>query len=264
MMHWFGKAVGGALGFVLAGPVGSALGILLGHQFDQGMGERSASSRPAGFESEHIQQVFFATTFAVMGHLAKIDGRVSEREIRAARRIMHTMVLSPERVREAIGHFTAGKSTDFPVAERLVVLRKRLGNRRDLSRAFMEIQVQALIAAGSIDKTKRDLLWQVARSIGVGRVELAQIEALVRAQQHRASSTGSHKVQLDEAYRVLGLTPGVSDKDVKTAYRRLMNQHHPDKLVARGLPESMTSVAEEKTHEIRAAYERIKTQRGFK
>jgi DnaJ like chaperone protein len=43
-----------------------------------------------------------------------------------------------------------------------------------------------------------------------------------------------------------------------------MNQHHPDKLVARGLPESMIGVAEQKTHEVRTAYERIKTQRGFK
>jgi DnaJ like chaperone protein len=48
------------------------------------------------------------------------------------------------------------------------------------------------------------------------------------------------------------------------AYRRLMNQHHPDKLVARGLPKSMIGVAEQKTHEVRAAYERLKAQRGFK
>ena len=96
------------------------------------------------------------------------------------------------------------------------------------------------------------------------RVELAQVEALIRAQQYRASGERSGKVALEDAFGVLGLEPEASNQDVKTAYRRLMNQHHPDKLVARGLPKSMMRVAEEKTQEIRAAYERIKQHRGFK
>ena len=55
-----------------------------------------------------------------------------------------------------------------------------------------------------------------------------------------------------------------TDAEVKTAYRRLMNQHHPDKQAARGLPESMLEAAKERTHEIRAAYELIREQRGMK
>ena len=102
----------------------------------------------------------------------------------------------------------------------------------------------------------------MARGLGLGRVELAQIEALVRA--HQARGTGKEFVSLEDAYEVLGVAPNSSDHEVKTAYRRLMNQHHPDKLVSRGLPESMMGVAEQKTQEIRAAYERIKAQRDFK
>ena len=55
-----------------------------------------------------------------------------------------------------------------------------------------------------------------------------------------------------------------SNSEVKTAYRRLMNQHHPDKLQAKGLPKEMMKLAQEKTQEIRAAYERIREARGFK
>jgi DnaJ like chaperone protein len=128
----------------------------------------------------------------------------------------------------------------------------------------MEIQMQAALAVGPISKAKRELLWLVARSLGMGRVELAQVEALIRAQQFRASGVRDEKIELGDAYSVLGLDSGASDQEVKTAYRRLMNQHHPDKLVARGLPQSMVRVAEEKTTEIRAAYERVKTHRGFK
>lgn len=262
-MVWIGKAVGGVLGFVVGGPIGSALGVLLGHQFDRGADQLS-SGEGIRFGSSRIQQVFFEVSFSVMGHIAKADGRVSEGEVRAARRIMHGMKLSPAEVKIAIDHFTLGKGADYPLAERLTQLRGLLRNRTDLVRAFVEIQMQVLIAAGTIERAKRELLWQVARDLGMGRVELAQIEALVRAQHYRVQSGGKATVSMEQAYRVLGLEPDASDKEVKTAYRRLMNHHHPDKLVARGLPESMTSVAEEKTHEIRAAYERIKAQRDFK
>jgi len=56
--------------------------------------------------------------------------------------------------------------------------------------------------------------------------------------------------------------PKASDAEVKKAYRRLMSQNHPDKLVARGLPEEMMKVATEKTQEIKAAYEQVKAARG--
>ncbi len=261
-MAWIGKAVGGALGLFVGGPLGSAVGLILGHQFDRGLARQTGEGRSKGFGSERIQQFFFDTTFTVMGHIAKADGRVSEKEIRAARLVMHGMRLTPEQVNNAVENFTAGKEPGWPLAATLERVSRALRDRPDLTRAFVEIQMQAAVSAGSIDRTKRDLLWQVARGLGVGRVELAQIEALVRAQQSRAS--GQEFVSLEEAYRVLGVEPSATDQEAKTAYRRLMNQHHPDKLVSRGLPESMIGVAEKKTQEIRAAYERIKSQRAFK
>ena len=72
------------------------------------------------------------------------------------------------------------------------------------------------------------------------------------------------KRRWSEAYGVLGVAPTASDRDVKTAYRRLMNQHHPDKQAARGLPDSMMEIAKERTSEIRAAYEVVKSHRGFR
>jgi DnaJ like chaperone protein len=150
----------------------------------------------------------------------------------------------------------------YPLDERLGELRRHIGQRGDLARAFIEIQLQAAIGGGEIANAKRQLLWEVARTLGIGRVELAQIEALIRAQGH--SRGQGDAMSLEAAYRILGVEASAVDKDVKTAYRRLMNQHHPDKLVARGLPASMVTLAEEKTREIRAAYERIKAQRAFK
>jgi DnaJ like chaperone protein len=177
---------------------------------------------------------------------------------------MHGMQLSPEQVRAAVEHFTAGKSASYPLMARLAALKSRVAGRRDLLRAFVEIQMQAAIGAGDIGGEKRRLLWRVANDLGIGRVELAQIEALARLQHYRATARSDRSTDLAAAYRVLGVETEASNDQVKTAYRRLMNQHHPDKLVSRGLPESMAGIAEQKTLEIRAAYERIKDSRGFK
>jgi DnaJ like chaperone protein len=258
-MQWLGKGIGGLIGAAIAGPVGSLVGVLVGHQFDQQLAARRRPSAHA------ISRLFFEVAFEVMGRVAKVDGRVSEDEIRVARLIMQGMNLSPEQTRSAIDCFTRGKRSDYPLQERLTALAAQIGGRTDLSRAFMQVQVQAVVGAGVVGGDKRDLLARVATTLGVSRAELAQIEALVRGfarQQGGARSTT--KETLAEAYRVLGVEPSASDDEVKTAYRRLMSQHHPDKLVARGLPESMKGIAEQKTQEVRAAYEQVKTQRGFK
>ncbi len=255
-MQWLGKAVGAVLGMMVAGPIGSIVGVIIGHQFDAGLEGRLTG------RARSTQNLFFEVTFEVMGHLAKVDGRVTEDEIRVARRIMHGMNLNPEQVQAAIASFSAGKHAGYPMGDRLALLHSRMGHRRDLARAFIEIQVQAAIG-GAIDNAKRQLLWEVARNLGFTRVELAQIEALIRSQMSGAKADDGG-TSLVDAYRALGLNASASDKEVKTAYRRLMNQHHPDKLVSKGLPESMMSHAEAKTREIRAAYERIKTARGLK
>jgi DnaJ like chaperone protein len=254
-MQWLGKAVGGLLG-AFGGPVGSLIGVLIGHQWDQtvgaGRGQRSVQA---------ISRLFFEVAFEVMGAIAKVDGRVSEDEIRIARRIMQGMRLGDAEVQVAIEHFSRGKARGYEFDTRLAELASELKGRSALARAFVQIQLQAAVGAGAVGTEKRQALWRVANALGVTRAELAQIEAIVRGV---GSGQPSPAESLAEAYRVLGVNAEASNDEVKTAYRRLMNQHHPDKLVARGLPQSMSGVAEQKTHEVRIAYEKIKTQRGFK
>jgi DnaJ like chaperone protein len=255
-MQWFGKSIGGLIGAVIAGPFGSLVGILVGHQWDQ-------SGRAGRRSAREISRLFFEVTFEVMGQVAKIDGRVSEDEVRAARRIMQGLRLSDDQVHIAIDHFTRGKAADYPLERRIGALAGEIGARGDLARAFVQIQMQSAVGAGRVGAEKRQLLWRVANALGVTRAELAQIEAVVRSAARGGAPVNAAET-LAAAYRVLGVDENATNEAVKTAYRRLMNQHHPDKLVARGLPESMIGVAEQKTHEVRAAYEQIKTQRGFK
>ena len=70
--------------------------------------------------------------------------------------------------------------------------------------------------------------------------------------------------RLAQAYSVLEPRPGMSDDQIVKAYRRQMSRHHPDKLMANGLPESMLERAKERTQQIQAAYEPIRARRGMR
>jgi DnaJ like chaperone protein len=266
-MSWVGKIGGAVAGLIVSGghPLGALLGGFLGHQFDRGL-DKGSGPFPGGASSAERQQVFFETTFLVMGRLAKVDGRVSEEEIQAARTIMHRMQLRPEEVRRAIELFNSGKRADADIDAQVQRLARTCARQPELVRAFLEIQMDLALGKGSIAPAERQLLWHIARLLGVGRVELAHLEAVLRAQRTFGQyQTGRMREDdLDQAYKALGLESDASDQQVKTAYRRLMNQHHPDKLVAKGLPDSMLEVAKERTREIRSAYERIKQHRAIK
>src|SRR5436305_1453573 len=121
-MKWIGKLTGGLLGAVALGPMGAALGVLLGHQFDEHAEELQARWSGSG-DAAAIGERFFRATFRVMGYLAKADGRVSEQEIGAARAVMDELHLDGAQVREAIACFTAGKQPDFDPGGELAALR---------------------------------------------------------------------------------------------------------------------------------------------
>jgi DnaJ like chaperone protein len=214
-----------------------------------------------------VQEAFFRATFEVMGHVAKADGRVSENEIRAARAIMSEFRLGEREIQFAIQLFTRGKERDFPLEDTLRRLRQVLSGRPDVVRMFIQIQLQAALWSGNFAPSARQVMARVAASLGVSAYEVVQMEALLRMQQSSRQRPEPQAPRIDkvtQAYEVLGITSAASDAEVTKAYRRLMNQNHPDKLVARGLPESMTKVAEEKTRQVRAAYEVLREARAMR
>lgn len=268
-MAWIGKLAGGVLGYLAARLPGAAVGVILGHQFDRGLRGRA----PPPSNAAERQRVFFEATFAIMGHLAKADGRVSEAEITAARGVMQRMRLDERQRQLAIQFFNAGKDPSYPLDAQVARLRRHCGSEPQLLRLFLEIQVEMALIGDEISAAERLLLGRVAAGLGFGALALAQIEALLRLRRGqgeaggRAGAGGAHATPRDtlaQAYEVLGVQPSASDREVKTAYRRLMNQYHPDKQAAHGLPESMREIAEERTREIRAAYEAVRELRGFR
>lgn len=272
-MGWWGTVLGGAFGFLLGGPLGALLGAALGRRFDKGIDRFSLPGADPG-DQERVQTAFFTATFAVMGHLAKVDGQVSRDEIRLAESVMTRMQLDADMRRTAIGLFNEGKAPGFDLDAVLDQFRRECHGRRHLLQMFIEIQLHACYADGALHAEEARVLRHICDRLGFSRQEFAHLEALVRAARTFAGAGAGagagggrpgappSRNRLAEAYKVLGVGRDASDAEIKTAYRRMMNQHHPDKLVAKGLPEEMIALATEKTQEIKAAYETIKAARG--
>jgi DnaJ like chaperone protein len=273
-MKWAGKVVGAALGLATGlGPVGAAIGLIIGHAYDERMAAGDGAG-PAG-DPAAVRAAFFRNAFRVMGFVAKSDGRVSEREIAAAREIFRQFRLDEAQTRQAIGFFTEGKSPGFDLEATLAELSRACGQRHDLLRVFVEVQLRAALLGNDMAGGTRALLGRIAQRLGVSGLEFAHLEALLRLQGYGARPAGAgwgggapppprREESLAAAYEVLEVGAQASDAEVKRAYRRLMSQNHPDKLVSRGLPESMMEMAKQKTQTIQRAYERVRLARGMR
>lgn len=254
----WGKILGGVFGFMVGGVVGAILGVAIGHAFDVALARVVPRAR--------VQTAFFGTVFSVLGHLSKADGRVNEDEIRVAQLVMDQMGL-PEPLRaRARDLFRDGKRADFALDDALDGFARECRHSRPLMRIFLEILLQSAYADGALHSAEERMLRHISDRLGFDRREFEQLDALARAfagRSTRSDGPAPASMGLDEAYRVLGCGPESSDAEIKRSYRRLLSQHHPDKLVARGLPEEMMRVAAERTVEIRQAYEKLRSARGF-
>jgi len=284
----WGKLLGGAFGFMIGGPLGAVLGAALGHTFDKGMKLQLTQDTPdedlPPGDAERIKMAFFTATFSVMGHIAKADGHVHPTEIALAEAVMKQMKLDKELRSAAIKLFNQGKQPDFDAEALVLQFRQECQRRTSLYRMFLEIQIQAALADGTMSPEEEQALLRIAPILGFTEHTFRQLEMLVRfsmgmmgGTDYRASGRGSsqsaggnrqappaaEKMSTSSAYQALGVSPTDDKGTVKRAYRRLMSQHHPDKLVSKGLPEEMIKLATDKTQNIQKAYETIKESRGW-
>lgn len=260
-----GKIVGAVLGLlVFRNFFGMMIGVFVGHMFDLSTAQ---SRRPAHATS------FIEPLFAFAGALAKSDGRVSELEIRAAEALMNRLRLDADLRRMAIEQFNVGKAPEFDATLAVANLRAWTHGRRDLAFLLLDMLLDLVYAEGTIVANKLGMVRQLCAALGVSEAELAAVTAMKgygaqyqyqqgpqpgwTGQQQRPRNT----VSAVDPYVVLGITQEADPRDIKRAYRKLMSQHHPDKLG--NVPDDLKQRAESRAREINAAYERIKSERGF-
>ncbi|MDO4431508.1 MAG: co-chaperone DjlA [Lonepinella koalarum] len=291
-MSFIGKLLGLFIGYKLGGFFGAIAGIFLGHWADKKLYELGSVNSSFFHKKLTRQSLFMQTTFAVLGHLSKAKGRVTQEDIALATNLMTQLQLDNANRKLAQEAFNRGKESDFPIRQVIREFRLGCGQRNDLLRMFLSVQVQAAFSDDHLHQNEKEILRIVAEELGISAFQFEQMIMMELARRqfsnggfHRAyeqyqqhSQTGYQQryggynggyqthsgPTVEDAYKVLGVNASDDQQTVKRAYRRLMNENHPDKLVAKGLPKEMLEMAKEKSQQIQAAYDLVCKVKGWK
>ena len=258
--HWWGKLIGGIIGLLKGGLPGVIFGVFLGHMVDRFLSGLSGANR--------TRDAFFGAMFSTLGHINKADGRVTKAEIAAAEQLMRRLQLTETERHRAIRFFQQGKQQDFDLDATLREFARHSMLRHELRIMFIELLLEAALADGTLTAAEQAILM---RSCTLLHIPANIFSAMLRARQGGGGSTYGNYQQvpnrgqsLQQSYAALGLKDNASAQEIKRAYRKLVSQYHPDKLVSQGLPEEMMEMSKKRVREINAAYDKIKASKGIK
>ena len=273
-MQIWGKIIGAVVGFAIGDALGALLGLLAGHAFDHfwatRRGARVAGRKPRARRADARRQdepipnfadpaetrrIAFATAVIVLGaKLTKADGRVTRDEIRAFKRVFP---IDDDDVGDVARIFNQAKSSARgfePHARQIASLFRHdpvlLGEV--LIGLFEVARIDREISPAEVDFLRR-----VATIFGFDPIAFDQLHARFSASARELSGA-------DDAYAVLGVPRGARDEEIRQTYRKLVREHHPDRLVARGMPEEMVEQANRTLAAINAAYDRIAKERNLR
>jgi DnaJ like chaperone protein len=256
------------------GPFGALLGLFVGHLFDRGLASVAhgfGQSNPA--QTAETQETFFTTVFVLIGHLAKADGQVSTSEITQTELFMRQMGLTIDHRERAMALFKQGRDANFDLAatlEEFIRVCGRFGNLRQMLLVYL---IGVALADDQLHQAEDAELRRIALAIGFNAQAYETLLTMISAQSQFAGFGGSNDGQrrsagrqtsaadITLAYQALGISPTANDAQVRRAYRKLISEYHPDKLIGQGLPKDMIDVATERSQEVQTAYDLIKKSR---
>lgn len=243
--------------------------------------------------SKNNPDLFLTVAFEVLGHLSKAKGIITQNDIELATKFMDQLQLDSQKRKIAQASFNYGKTAEYPLRQRLRELYVQYRFRKNVLDIFCEQLIQLAMSDGAIDSKEEQILYIVAEEFNIPRAKMALYIQMMMASYHfrsqgfqqnryqyyQQNSGEQHQYQqgynhyqrqtssandLQNAYRVLGVEPTAEVAVIKRAYRKLMNEHHPDKLMSKGLPKEMLESAKKRAQDIQSAYDLIKSSRGFK
>ena len=206
-----------------------------------------------------VQIAFFIATFAAMGHLAKCDGQIKNTEVELASQLMDHLKLDSQQKQLAIRLFNEGKNSDFALDALLQRFYRQCQHRVSVLQIFIEMQLQMAYADSGMNERELKLLQRMCKRLSITDVIFTRIDRRIRAEKKANRQPVNHcsnkPLSLAEAYAMLNIDRRSSPQEIKQAYRRMMSQYHPDKLIARNVSEVEMLEAQDLILDIKRAYE---------
>ncbi len=247
-MSIWGKIIGAGAGFAVGGPLGALIGGLAGHAVDvmRGQTAEQAAGQP---QVDGTKSIAFTMGVIVLGaKMAKADGRVTPDEVAAFKEVFRVPSDEMKNVGRIFNRARKDSGGFEPYA-------RQLGGMFRDNPAVLEELLDGLFhiarADGRISDEEVNYLAAVAREFGFSETTWHRI---------REANMGPDQ---GDPYTILGVAHDAKDEDVKAAYRKLVRENHPDRLVAQGLPPEFIELANEKLATVNQAYEKIKKARSF-
>ncbi len=251
-MGWMGKLVGGTLGFALGGPLGAVAGAVFGHAFDKNQQMEGGGRLPYLSSHEQANMTFFVAVFSMLAKVARADGHVSRAEIDTIERFMaEDLRLSPQSRNAAVGIFQTALDSPQTFEDFAGQFYEQFRYQPQILEFMLDILFRLSTADGRLTEEGESMIRSAARIFGVGEERYRRIRK-------------SYASDVESDYAVLGVARDDSAEEIKRAYRRLVQEYHPDKIAAKGLPEEFTRFAQDKFREIQEAYEKVKSDKGIR
>lgn len=253
------RIIAGLLGYYFLGLAGAFIGYILGSMADRfrayGMGGINPLSRG------QRQSVFLDTVFILMGKLAKADGHISQGEIDHVEQFIQKLGMSAEHRQKAITLFGKGASPEFEIDSSLNQFMIVCGQTHSLRQMLLVYLIVMALSDGGIHTSEENLLREIARHLGYDPSAFQHLLDMILNQAHFAGGQSNSANALEDAYKALGISKDSTDQEVKKAYRKLISQYHPDKLIGQGVPADMIAVATRQSQEVQVAYDLIEKSR---
>lgn len=250
-MSWMGKLVGGAIGFVLGGPLGAIAGVTFGHAFDIEEDQQPSIRNTVLSSGETSQLTFFVATFSMLAQLAKADGEISEKEIDSIRSFMvKDLHLDAQSQNVAMRLFHAAVQSPEPFSAFATQFFNQFQAQPQFLNLMIDILVRISVADGRMSQKEESLILEAVRIFRFNLDTYRHIKS-------------KYVEDFQKYYAVLNSEQTDSNELIKKQYRKLVFEYHPDTIASKGLPEEFIRFANDKFLEIQEAYEMIRKERGI-
>lgn len=238
------------------------IGFYVGLRFDRWFRRMSVLVKPSDNNTaQAIKLEFLPFLFRSLGYLAKSDGRISEIEISHIEQLMSHYDFNAQIRAQAIEWFKEGANDKQHYSARLQEFARVVADRPEIKKLMLELLIELAVVDGDLHQQEEQALLGIAKAFGFNE---AVFKLLLNQWSGQANVGDNKHYSLKEEYKVLGVNESDDFSVIKKAYRKLMSEHHPDKLIAQGVPEEAIKMATENSQRIQSAYEKIKKQKEKK